>query len=41
MSSSLTGKNDCELRKKLYTSKPLRHQHATHGEKMFKCHLCS
>ena len=41
MSSSLTGKNECELCKKLYTSKPLKNQHTIHGEKTFKCHLCS
>ena len=41
MSSSLTGKNDCELCETPYPSKLLRNPHTAHGEKMFKCHHCS
>ena len=42
LSSSLTGKNECELRGKSFIHRQdlLRHQHTIHGEKTFKCHLC-
>ena len=41
-SSSLAGKNECELCKKsfAYRHDLLRHQRTIHGEKKLKCHLC-
>ena len=42
LSSSLAGKNDCELCEKTFTYRHdlLRHQHTIHREKSFECHLC-
>ena len=41
-SSSLPGKNECELCEKSFTYRHhlLRHRRAIHGEKSFECHLC-
>ena len=41
LSSSLAGKNECELYEKsfAYRHDLLRHQHAIHREKKFNCHL--
>ena len=41
LSSSLAGKNECELCEKIFTHRKdlLRHQHTIHGEKSFECHL--
>ena len=41
-SSSLPGKNECELCEKSFTHQkdPLRHQRTIHGEKSFECPLC-
>ena len=41
-SSSLAGKNECELFEKSFTYRHnlLRHQCTIHGEKSFECPLC-
>ena len=41
-SSSVTGKNECELCKKIFTHRKylLRHHRTIHGGKSFDCHLC-
>ena len=41
-SSSLPGKNECELCQKSFTYHHhlLRHQHTIHREKSFECNLC-
>ena len=41
-SSSVTGKNECQLCEKSFTYRHdlLRHQRTNHGEKMFECPLC-
>ena len=42
LSSSLAGKNECELCEKSFTYRKdlLRHQCTIHGEKLFECPLC-
>ena len=42
LSSSLAGKNECQLCEKsfVYCHDLLRHQHTIHGEKSFECSLC-
>ena len=42
LSSSLASENECELCGKRFAHQKdlLRHQHSTHGEKTFECHLC-
>ena len=41
-SSSVTGKNECELCEKSFTYRHdlLRHRRTIHGEKSFECSLC-
>ena len=42
LSSSLAGKNECELCEETFTHRKdlLRHRRTIHGEKSFECPLC-